>query len=359
MNVCLLMLACSSPTPPDVEADPTVAPAAPDTVAPAAPESEATGPLVLRLRGEEVQIGSQVVEGLPGPDPAGVVEALASLVRASAAEAVIIDAPAEARWLHVRQVAISAREGGATSLYWRLGQLTVGPTVPEERSSGRLAGACRGERLPVIGVDRRYTVNLEANAEVSWARASVTFRPVVDDGEPTPFEGLEPACWQAASCDALLEGPGARDACDAATSGSEPGRARVAVGGSSGCLAPLWKGTRPAAWTIGEALTGVGAKEHDVQLVPEARVTWDVVHATLVNLDETLGMPHLPLSLLQGNDGPPVCDAPARSTPDVLRAAGSWVGGQLVEGSSLGRRDHAHPPEATAGEDTPSAGETE
>ena len=33
----------------------------------------------------------------------------------------------------------------------------------------KLAGFCRGERLPVVGVDRRYTVNLEANAEVSWA----------------------------------------------------------------------------------------------------------------------------------------------------------------------------------------------
>jgi hypothetical protein len=167
-------------------------------------------------------------------------------------------------------------------------------------------------------------------------RASVRFRPGVIHGDHSvPVEGLEPACWAATSCDVLLAESWARTACRAAQSEQVEPVVRVPVGTESGCLAPLWKGTRPQGWEIGKALAALGASGHDVQLIPEARARWDVVHATLSSLDDTLGLPHLPLSLLQGNDGPPQCDAPARTLADVERAAGTWVGAQLAAGAAL------------------------
>ena len=322
--IVLLLLACDGALPPTPEQ-------------PAVPvSSDATGPLLLRLGDGQVFVGDTVVNGLPGPDPAGIIDKVATAVRLVGAKSVLIDAPAAARWLHVRQVAVSAREGGATHLAWRLGDLTVGPSDLTQHSTGRIAGVCSGERLTVSHVDRRYTVNVEADSEASWVRASVRFRPSVIRGDHSvALEGLEPACWAATSCDGLLiEGP-ARAACQAAQTKRVEPAPRVPIGAGSGCIAPLWKGNRPHGWEIGDTLAELGASGHDVQLIPEARARWDVVHATLASLDERLGLPHLPLSLLQGNDGPPACDAPARTLADVEQAAGTWVGAQLAAGADL------------------------
>ena len=325
--IALLLLACGDAPPPE-------APAAAPTPPPApveAPPPEPDGALVLRLDGDTVQVGSTVIGGLPGPDPAGVLDKVAEAVRRTAATTVVLDAPADARWIHVRQVAVSAREGGVREVRWRLDGTTVGPSLLQERSTGRLAGVCTGDALPVTGVDRRFTVNLEADGDGSWARATARFRPMVGDGDAAvAMEGLEPACWTPGTCSGTAPTKGSAEACEAARASGLLVPGRVAVGGPTGCLAPLWKTDRPAEWPIGATLAALGAAGHDVQLVPEARVRWDVVHATLVSLDAALELPHLPLSLLQGNDGPPLCDAPARTAADVDRALGQWLGGQLA-----------------------------
>jgi hypothetical protein len=325
--IILVLLACGGAPPAPAPVDAPEAPAASGPAVTPGPSHDPSGALILRMRADTVQVGEMLVEGMPGPDPAGVVDVLVDTVRDAGVTDVILDAPPTARWLAVRQVAESVKEGGVNRIRWRLGDRTVGPTDLNARSSGSLAGVCRGERMQVTGVDHRYTLNLEASVEESWVRGSVRFRPIVDGA---PMEGLDPACWSSFPCAGLLAGAESVAACDTARSTGDTGVRTVAIGGANGCLAPLWKGTRPTSWDVGGALAGLGATNHEVQLVPEARVTWDVVHATLVSLDETVGLPYVPLSLLQGNDGPPLCDAPVRSVSDLDRATGTWVGTQLA-----------------------------
>ena len=78
-----------------------------------------------------------------------------------------------------------------------------------------------------------------------------------------------------------------------------------------------------------EAL-GIGPNA-DTNLIPEARVPYSAVLATLgAYHDNGLRMPVVSSSLVQGNDGAPVCNAAIADAPTLAAAGSAWLGSRLL-----------------------------
>ncbi len=310
-----LLFACGTAAPPP----PT--PAA--LVRPAGVPDDAFG---MRRLAEGVQLGRSTID--TSASITGLLDDVEQAVRGSGSTRVWIDAAGTASWAEVRQLAASSAEGGATELWWVLDGTAVGPSDLTRRGTGSLRSTCGEAPDPITGLSRRYTLTLESSADETWARARVHFRPMVGDAL-VPTEGLSPACWAPTTCAALLDTAELVPLCEAARSQRGKVSRHASLGAADGCLAPLWRGVAPA-WPTVANLQALGVPPSDVTLVPEARVPWAVVHRTLADF-ERLGesLPQIPWALIEGNDGPPTCDADVRSIEDLALAEALWLGASL------------------------------
>jgi hypothetical protein len=115
----------------------------------------------------------------------------------------------------------------------------------------------------------------------------------------------------------------------------------VKLGGEHGCLLPIarrpddvgiWRAALPSV------VERLGLSERTLLLVmPEARVRLDALLAVLGGFrDAGAKVPPFGLSLLvEGNDGPPVCDAAVRDAKALDAAGARWLGGvRLTERSA-------------------------
>lgn len=315
MTPLALLLACTTPGPPT----------------PA--EIDLPGAVEVQLDPGGVRVGSTPVgsthelladptDGLFPP----LVQALAGTPRA-----VVRIAP-ETPWMALRKLVNSARAAEVGEVRLATADRAWEPARPARSRWAR--PGCEPGSVEVLGVDTAWTLELHGGPDLTWALASARFRPLARvDGVEVPLDDLPATCWAGASC-AMLPEDG-RPACEAARSSAAPAPARVDVAGPWGCLLPLAK--RPedlAGWTpeLARLLDGYGVgPRQDVMLIPEAGVRFAAVAAVLDafaargQAPPTLGLP-----LVEGNDGPPICEAVVRDRDALVRAMGAWWGAQLA-----------------------------
>lgn len=320
MHLVALLLACSDPAPP---------PAGPAPV-------DLDGAVEIRLDDDGVHVGGRHVgttrelltdltDGLYHP----LVDALAGAERAA------VRIPPDTPWMALRKLVNSAGAAQVGELRLATADRLWDPARPAR--SRWASPTCEPGSVGITGVDMAFTLEVHGGPDRAWALASARFRAVAQvDGAEVPLDELPPSCWSGARCDLLPEA--ARPACEAALASSEPAPARVDVAGRWGCLLPLAEAPADLArWTseLAGLLEAWGVRaDSDVMLIPEANVPFSTLAAVLdafASLDQpppTLGLP-----LVEGNDGPPICEAAIRDREALDRAMGAWFGARLHEAS--------------------------
>jgi len=242
----------------------------------------------------------------------------------SGASGVHIQAPGGTPWAVVRSALSTTRQAQIDPIWLSEdGTELFGPTVSPR---GRLVGSCDDGPAQVTGVDTRFTIEIQRGPDGTWAMASAIFRPRLDDG--LGADGLPDRCWGAVSCD-IAPVP---EECAAAPEGFPD---RVRLGDEHGCFLPIAKtdGAIPE-WraAIGLRLHAWGvAVDADTNLVPEARAPYSAVLATLgAYRDRGLRMPVVSSTLVQGNDGAPVCNAAVSDAATLAAAGSAWLGSRLL-----------------------------
>lgn len=318
MTPLAFLLACSAPAP------------APAPSAPA--EVDLGGAVEVRLDAGGVRVGDDSVgtshELLADPTDGifpPLVQALAGAPRAA------VRITPETPWMALRKLVNSARAADVGELRLATADRVWEPARPVRSRWAR--PSCEPGSVEILGVDAAFTLELHGGPDLTWALASARFRPLARvDGAEVPLDDLPPACWTGASC-ALVPEAG-RTACEAARTSADPAPARVELAGAWGCLLPLAKAPEElAGWTpaLATLLEGYGVgPEHDVMLIPEASVRFAAMAAVLDafaargQAPPTLGLP-----LVEGNDGPPICEVDIRDRDALARAMGAWWGAQL------------------------------
>lgn len=322
----LLLLACASA--------PTTAPApSPPPEPVTAPAGISAAALHILATGAEVHLDG--VAAAPYVDllaePVNDHHApLVDAIRATDANAAWLQAADDAEWYVVRKLIGSAQQGGVEQQWLATGDgaSAYGPQRPvRAHSSVRCPDGVR-----VAGVDVAYTVSVERRGAESWARATARFRALVpQNGARVAGELVPDSCWEGVTCEGLFD-----DAEQLAACKSGGGEDSVALGDTHGCLLPLEKSPADRERWVRElpiTLKALGvADTDDVIVVPEARARYGTVLAVLAGF-EAAGMrsPSLALTLVEGNDGPPVCNAPVRAAAQLHTAAGRWAGRRIAE----------------------------
>jgi hypothetical protein len=233
-----------------------------------------------------------------------------------------LDVPADTEFWAVRRMLGSASEVDAGPVW-----LGVGPDAVRLADTAKFTLAscpADGSTVVPIGAEPLVTLSLQAGREGAWVVASARFVPVTDRG---PTDGLSPACLSGPACDAIYpEGP-LRAAC---TEGG--GTDRVALGGATGCFLPIARSPEEVAqWRtqLPAAINALGLADHRLQVVmPEARTRSDAILAVLGGfVDAGAPVPALgTTALVEGNDGPPVCNAPVGDAAALAIAGARWLG---------------------------------
>ncbi len=192
-----------------------------------------------------------------------------------------------------------------------------------------LGGVCPEGPLAVHGTLPLITLSLQTGRDGTWLVGSARFLPVVDRrGERGAVDGLPERCLSNPGCDQLFaDTPALAAACREGQAGSAP--ERVLLGGSNGCLLPIassagsldrWRAELPAQ------IAALGLREQPLLMVmPEAQIQLDALLTVLGGLAPRTPAVGATL-LIQGNDGPPVCNAPVRSRDDLAQAGARWLG---------------------------------
>jgi len=245
------------------------------------------------------------------------------------ASGVWVDLPPSLTWYRARKLFGSAKTAGTAPVFLSIEGGDAEPLrAGVDRSIG-LKMSCRDGPLAWSGVQPRITLALQKSSEGSWAVANARFLPVVA-GVPT--DGLPSTCLAPRSCDDWYTGADAA-ACEAGRTEAFDGR--VSLGGPVGCLLPFLNTPDDlASWTVElpPVLKGLGIDGTEPLLVsPEARIRWDTVMVTLGAFAAAgLPLPALGKPLVEGNDGPPMCDADvldaASLSAAAARRAGTWMG---------------------------------
>ena len=235
--------------------------------------------------------------------------------------------PASLPWYRARKVLGSAAEAGVEPVLLSVAGASRVLRLGEEAPI-RLRMSCPGGALPWTGGVPRITLALQRSAEGTWAVAHARFLPVID-GVPT--EGLPASCLAPATCAVRYLGADLQ-ACEAGRAAPVDGR--VALGGEVGCLLPFLNHPDELhRWTaeLPRVLRRLGLHGTEPVVVsPEARVRWDAVLAVLGAFEDAgLPIPALGKPLVEGNDGPPLCDAEVRDAASLsavgARRAGAWM----------------------------------
>lgn len=309
----LLSLACGGPPPP-----PPLPPGVLDTAA------------RLQVVGDGLVLDGAPVLKLSDLDAAPTDEDDPRLVEAVSAlgmRPLWIELPGDTPFWKARRVIGSARAANLPATWVSAtGTNEAFPLVAPPRH--RLGGPCGGEPAHVSGAVPLVTMSLQTGADGQWMVATARFLPKTPSG---PVDGLSPECMLVPACDAIWQAGALQTACFQGFGGA-PAEQRVALGGEHGCMLPIarvpddvarWRQLLPAL------LGQLGLGDDDLLVVmPEARSRYDAVLAVLGGfVDAGLRAPHVGTTLLvEGNDGPPVCNAPVRDAYTLDMAGARWLG---------------------------------
>jgi hypothetical protein len=229
-----------------------------------------------------------------------------------------IGAPSDTAWYRVRTLLQTARMSGRADIRLVSADEVMGPL----RTPPVWVPLCNHVEIarsaaPLIRLD------LQHGPEGDWIMASARFQPLGEQG----LLDTTDACWKGITCaEAWPAGP-LRDACEL---GAREGAVeRVTLGGPIGCAAPIAKPGTGDDWAQ-ELTTNLKLwrlERADVLLSTEPAVSYGrFVEATLAIGRAGYGFPLLPEALIQGNEGPPVCDAEIRDAGALAVATARWYG---------------------------------
>ncbi len=244
-----------------------------------------------------------------------------------------ITAPADAEWLYVRKLFMSAREAGVGELWLGLegADQAFGQPGP---STASINNTCKDGPLTISDVATALSLSIQTGSDGTWAIGTARFRPIVLKGEAeVAIVDLPTSCWAPTSCQIFEDGTAA--ACEEAIA-LEPLDARVPIGGEVGCLLPIIKEPGDAAAWRGQLRKVMKnlqiSPDTETLLMVEAKAPWESVTSILgAFADRGARMPSLGTPLLEGHDGPPICDAPIRDAASLRSARGIWLGSQLYD----------------------------
>jgi hypothetical protein len=271
-------------------------------------------------------------------DPTEVVDPdLSAALATSAGRALWVDLPPDTEFWAMRRILGSASDAGSGSVW-------VGSSASEAFSMSPppkfAIASCQEAPIPVEGVEPMVTLSLQTGREGQWVVASARFVPITTQrGAKVPTDGLEPGCL-VADCAKAFTDPALVAACE-----EGGGVERVELGASNGCFLPIARAPEEVARWRAElpgVLGALGLGERAMKVVmPEARSRVDAVLAVVGGfVDARLPPPSIGTSVLvEGNDGPPVCNATVRDRAALDLAAARW----------LGSLRPAAPPEAPSG----------
>ncbi len=242
-----------------------------------------------------------------------------------------VDVPADTPFWKLRRVVGSARAAGLSPVSFRVaGAPEVHEVVRPERYG--LGFRCAAP-VPVTAFEPLVTLSVQAGGDGAWVVATSTFLPVGPDG---PVDGYPPECLAVPPCGELFADPAAREACERGG-----GQRRVDLGGEWGCLLPIAKSPEQVSeWRrlLPGLVERLGLADLRLRVVmPEAKVRVDAVAAVLDGLTDAGLRPALGTeSLVEGNDGPPVCMAVVRDRATMAAAAAAYAGSLRAAGTGGG-----------------------
>ncbi|HHO54531.1 MAG TPA: hypothetical protein ENK18_27580 [Deltaproteobacteria bacterium] len=290
------------------------------------------GALHVTVDDNALKIGTEAV----GPwrdlqlDPTGEAHPRMSQALAPhAGQPIWLDLPADTPFYVVRKLLNSARHADSGPPILSIQGASRTFTLSDPPSYG-LGGACTEGALPVLGTEPLITLSVQTGRGGTWVVGSARFLPVVERrGQRRPVDGLPDRCLAAPDCGHLFAGdPVLEAACREGSEAGAPGR--VLLGGGNGCLLPIASGPGELeAWRreLPGRIELLGLGEQELLMVmPEAGVRLDALIAVIEGFQP--GVPAVGSALLiQGNDGPPICNAPVRSRADLVAAGARWLGG--------------------------------
>lgn len=292
----------------------------------------------LRLADREVLHWSVIAEAPTEPDE----ETLTAALRAGAERPLWLSLPPETAFWGLRRILGSAREAHTGEVFLSArGSEEVFPLAQPPKNP--FSSDCAAP-VPVTGVEALVTLSLQRGVDDAWVIASARFVPVTAQG---PTDGLPPECLAVPPCETLFpEGP-LRTACQ--SEAGKPAAERVTLGGERGCLLPIAKQPADvASWRpeLARLIGKLGLAERSVLVMPEAWTRLDALLAVLGAFVDA-GLPAPPVgirALVEGNDGPPVCNATVQDAAGLAEAGARWLG--------------AHRPAPTEAAPAPEAGKS-
>lgn len=282
------------------------------------------GTVLVRVDEEGAHVGAAVVDQRTlQSDPTRDDEpALVELLAPSAGSPLLVDAPADLPFWKLRRVLGSGREAGLSDAAFRV----AGTSDPVEvlRPDRYALGFRCAAPVSVSAIEPLVTLSVQSGPDGAWVVATATFLPVGPDG---PVDGYPPECLAVPPCQTLFSEPGDVAACEVGG-----GQRRVDLGGEWGCLLPIAKAPEQVSeWRrlLPGLVDRLGLAGPRLRVVmPEARVRVDAVAAVLLGLRDGGARSALGVeSLVEGNDGPPVCMATVRDRAALSAAGAAWIGG--------------------------------
>jgi len=253
-------------------------------------------------------------------------ELVAALRPAAGREIAVVLPPDLPIWI-VRKVVGSAREAGVVPT--EIGAIGAPERFPlADPLRYGLETACDAPR-DVKSTEPLVTLSVQSGQDGAWVLATAQFLPSFGGAASDAVDGLPETCVSVPSCDTIYSQDAAlRAACE-----QGGGEHRVKLGGEHGCLLPIARRPEEVGMWRAELPSIVGrlglADRPLLLVMPEARTRLDAVLAVLGGFrDAGANVPPLGLSLLvEGNDGPPMCDAEVRDAATLAAAGARWLGG--------------------------------
>jgi len=315
----LALFACGTPTEPPIATTP-----------PRRPANVPAQAIHIALTKHRLTVDGDAVTGFDSAELANGIH-LPLLEALDGDRPVWITAPARTEWVFVRKLFLTSQEAGIREIWLGLHGSEEAFVQPEPGGRRSYNRTCKEGPLPILGVETTLSLNLHNSADGTWALGNARFQPIAKRRDiRQPIVDLPVTCWSPTTC-GIFTGPAAA-ACEQATTAPLP--PRVPIGGQQGCLSPILKELDGAdRWrrALAESLGGLEvAPTMETLLMIEAQAPWTSVVAVMGAFsDGSLPSPALGGPLLEGHEGPPVCDAPIRDGAGLERAAAIWLGSQL------------------------------